>query len=123
MKKIIITYLCLLLVCVSLCSCISNTDKTKDDSNKFDESITDTNILYSSERLVTENQTIFASLIEDNPIDKAYHSAEHDDTTQGMVDIEIKFADRVKAISLLLEQATNGEDGMAALVAALEESR
>ena len=93
MKKIIITYLCLLLVCVSLCSCISNTDKTKDDSNKFDESITDTNILYSSERLVTENQTIFASLIEDNPIDKAYHSAEHDDTTQGMVDIEIKFAD------------------------------
>ena len=36
--------------------------------------------------------------------------------------IEIKFADRVKAISLLLEQSINGEDGMAALVAALEES-
>ena len=34
--------------------------------------------------------------------------------------IEIKFADRVKAIGLLLEQTGGGEDGMAALVAALE---
>ena len=36
--------------------------------------------------------------------------------------MEIKFADRVKAISLLLECLGGGEDGMAALLAALEES-
>ncbi len=36
--------------------------------------------------------------------------------------VEIKFADRVKAISLLLECLGGGEDGMAALLAALEES-
>lgn len=36
--------------------------------------------------------------------------------------MEIKFADRVKAISLLLEQACGGQDGMADLVAALEAS-
>lgn len=35
--------------------------------------------------------------------------------------IEIKFADRVKAISLLLEYCGGGEDGMAALLQALEE--
>ena len=35
--------------------------------------------------------------------------------------IEIKFADRVKAISLLLEYSGGGEDGMAALLQALEE--
>lgn len=34
--------------------------------------------------------------------------------------IEIKFADRVKAISLLLECMGGGEDGMAALIEALE---
>ena len=34
--------------------------------------------------------------------------------------VEIKFADRVKAIELLLEQCGSGQDGMAALVAALE---
>lgn len=40
----------------------------------------------------------------------------------GEKSIEIKFADRVKAIALLLEQCGGGEDGMAALVAALEGS-
>ena len=35
--------------------------------------------------------------------------------------VEIKFADRVKAIALLLEQCGDGQDGLAALVAALEE--
>ena len=34
--------------------------------------------------------------------------------------VEVKFADRVKAISLLLECAGGGEDGMAALLSALE---
>lgn len=34
--------------------------------------------------------------------------------------MEIKFADRVKAISLLLEQAGGGTGGMAALLEALE---
>lgn len=34
--------------------------------------------------------------------------------------VEIKFADRVKAISLLLEFAGGGEDGMSALLSALE---
>ena len=36
--------------------------------------------------------------------------------------VEIKFADRVKAISLLLECAGGGEDGMEALLEALEGS-
>ena len=35
--------------------------------------------------------------------------------------VEIKFADRVKAISLLLDCTGTGEDGMGALLAALEE--
>ena len=35
--------------------------------------------------------------------------------------VEIKFTDRVKAISLLLECAGGGEDGMDALIAALGE--
>ena len=35
--------------------------------------------------------------------------------------VEIKFADRVKAISLLLECAGGGEEGMNALLAAMEE--
>ena len=35
--------------------------------------------------------------------------------------VEIKFADRVKAVSLLLECAGGGEDGMRALLEALEE--
>lgn len=35
--------------------------------------------------------------------------------------VEIKFADRVKAISLLLECSGGGEDGMNALLSALEE--
>ena len=34
--------------------------------------------------------------------------------------VEVKFADRVKAISLLLECMGGGEDGMAALIEALE---
>ena len=34
--------------------------------------------------------------------------------------VEIKFADRVKAVSLLLECLSGGEDGMGALLAALE---
>lgn len=34
--------------------------------------------------------------------------------------VEIKFADRVKAIGLLLEQGCGGQDGMAELMAALE---
>jgi len=34
--------------------------------------------------------------------------------------VEVKFADRVKAISLLLECAGGGEDGMASLLSALE---
>ena len=34
--------------------------------------------------------------------------------------VEVKFADRVKAISLLLDCAGGGEDGMGALLAALE---
>ncbi len=34
--------------------------------------------------------------------------------------VEVKFADRVKAVSLLLECAGGGEDGMAALLSALE---
>ena len=34
--------------------------------------------------------------------------------------VEIKFADRVKAISLLLECSGDGEDGMRALLEALE---
>jgi hypothetical protein len=34
---------------------------------------------------------------------------------------EIKFADRVKAVALLLEYAGGGEDGMEALIRALEE--
>ena len=34
--------------------------------------------------------------------------------------VEIKFADRVKAIALLLECMGGGEDGMAALIEALE---
>lgn len=34
--------------------------------------------------------------------------------------VEVKFADRVKAIGLLLECAGNGENGMAALLDALE---
>ena len=34
--------------------------------------------------------------------------------------VEIKFVDRVKAISLLLDCAGGGEDGMGALLAALE---
>ena len=34
--------------------------------------------------------------------------------------VSVKFADRVKAISLLLECAGGGEDGMAALLSALE---
>lgn len=34
--------------------------------------------------------------------------------------IEIKFTDRVKAISLLLEALGGGEDGMAALLDALD---
>lgn len=34
--------------------------------------------------------------------------------------IEVKFADRVKAISLLLEHTGGGEDGMEALLKALE---
>jgi len=34
--------------------------------------------------------------------------------------VEVKFADRVKAISLLLECAGGGEDGMEALLSALE---
>ena len=33
---------------------------------------------------------------------------------------EVKFADRVKAISLLLDCAGGGEDGMSALLAAME---
>ncbi len=36
--------------------------------------------------------------------------------------IEIKFADRVKAISLLLEQTCSGRDGIADLMTALEEA-
>ena len=35
--------------------------------------------------------------------------------------VEIKFTDRVKAISLLLEALGGGEDGMAALLEALED--
>ena len=35
--------------------------------------------------------------------------------------VEIKFADRVKAVSLLLECAGGGEDGMLKLMEALEE--
>ena len=35
--------------------------------------------------------------------------------------VEIRFCDRVKAISLLLEQSDGGEDGMAQLLEALEE--
>lgn len=34
--------------------------------------------------------------------------------------VEVKFLDRVKAISLLLESAGGGEDGMSALLSALE---
>lgn len=34
--------------------------------------------------------------------------------------VEIKFVDRVKAISLLLDRAEGGEDGMSALLEALE---
>lgn len=34
--------------------------------------------------------------------------------------VEVKFADRVKAISLLLDCAGGGEDGMGALLAAME---
>ena len=34
--------------------------------------------------------------------------------------VEVKFADRVKAIGLLLECAGGGEDGMSALLNALE---
>ena len=34
--------------------------------------------------------------------------------------VEVKFADRVKAISLLLECAGGGEEGMKALLDALE---
>jgi len=34
--------------------------------------------------------------------------------------VEVKFMDRVKAIQLLLECAGNGEDGMKALLSALE---
>lgn len=34
--------------------------------------------------------------------------------------VELKFADRVKAIDLLLRYAGGGEDGMAALLSALE---
>lgn len=34
--------------------------------------------------------------------------------------VEVKFADRVKAIGLLLECAGSGEDGMEALLSALE---
>ena len=34
--------------------------------------------------------------------------------------VEVKFADRVKAVSLLLECLSGGEDGMGALLAALE---
>lgn len=34
--------------------------------------------------------------------------------------VEIKFADRVKAVSLLLDCAGGGEDGMSALLSALE---
>lgn len=37
--------------------------------------------------------------------------------------VEIKFADRVKAISLLLEHSDTGEDGMARLLEALEEEQ
>ena len=40
----------------------------------------------------------------------------------GSGSVEIKFADRVKAISLLLECAGGGEDGMEALLEALEGS-
>ncbi len=38
----------------------------------------------------------------------------------GNGNVEIKFADRVKAIDLLLTHAGGGEDGMAALLEALE---
>lgn len=34
--------------------------------------------------------------------------------------VEVKFADRVKAVSLLLDRLNGGEDGMDALLAALE---
>lgn len=34
--------------------------------------------------------------------------------------VEVKFADRVKAIELLLDRAGSGEDGMSALLDALE---
>ena len=36
--------------------------------------------------------------------------------------VEIKFTDRVKAISLLLEFAGGGEDGLSALLSALEDT-
>lgn len=71
----------------------SEKDTVPKKSNKTVESTDNTSFLFSSNRLVSENQMIFINLIRDNPIDNDYHSALCDETTQSMVKIEVEFAE------------------------------
>ena len=93
MKKIISGLLCVLLLISLPVACDSKNDAPKKKSSKTVKTADDTSFLFSSNRLVTENQAIFIELIKDNAIDKAYHSAKSDETTQGMIKIEVDFAE------------------------------
>lgn len=98
MKK---TYklLSLLIIFLSLCSCgFYKGDIRTDPQNEAIENIegdstADNNSFSVPYRLTTENQAIFAELIKDNPIDKSYLSEQCGETTQDMINIEMKFAD------------------------------
>ena len=92
MKRIISILLCLMLLIIFPVAC-SEKDTVPKKSNKTVESTENTSFLFSSNRLVSENQMIFINLIRDNPIDNDYHSALCDETTQSMVKIEVEFAE------------------------------
>ena len=92
MKRIICILLCLMLLIIFPVAC-SEKDTVPKKSNKTVESTDNTSFLFSSNRLVSENQMIFINLIRDNPIDNDYHSALCDETTQSMVKIEVEFAE------------------------------
>ena len=92
MKRIISILLCLMLLIIFPVAC-SEKDTVPKKSNKTVESTDNTSFLFSSNRLVSENQMIFINLIRDNPIDNDYHSALCDETTQSMVKIEVEFAE------------------------------
>lgn len=93
MKKFISSLLCIVLLIGFPVACAPKNNASKEKSNEIVESIDDASFLFSSNRLVTENQTVFIDLIKDNPIDEAYHSEKCDETTQGMIKIEVQFAE------------------------------